>query len=157
MKTIVMPMVILAGLLSAPSVIAEQKTQEAQITAINGKVDIKFARDNKWTDAKKSMVLTEGDIVRTKNNSSVSIAIKDGPDPSLIDVMENSQLMFLEFLQDKKLGTRNTTLDLSAGEIAIKAKNTDETKNKFEVKTPTSMVGVQKGNAYFTIKVERED
>jgi hypothetical protein len=149
---------IVLALLTTPASpsFAAQTQQEASIISVSGKAEVKFARDNKWVEASISAVLREGDIVRTKNNSSVMISVRDGANGSMIDLSENSQLMFLEFTQDDRLGTRNTILDLSLGEVAIKSKNSDNAKNKFEVKTPTSMVGVQKGDAFFTVKVEHE-
>ena len=56
------------------------------------------------------------------------------------------------FLKDDQAGTQNTLFDLSLGEILIKAKKLHSEKSKFEVKTPTSIVGVR--GTTFSVTVE---
>jgi hypothetical protein len=57
-----------------------------------------------------------------------------------------------ELLQDKDKETQRTLLDLSIGEILIQVDKLQAEKSSFEVKTPTSMVGVR--GTTFSVKVE---
>ena len=57
-----------------------------------------------------------------------------------------------ELSSDKKDSSQITILDLSLGEVFIKAKKLNADKYRFEIKTPTSIVGVR-GTA-FSVKVE---
>ena len=65
---------------------------------------------------------------------------------------ENSQLMLRELKKDKRTGTENTLLDLAVGKILVKAQKLRDPDSKFEVKTPTSVVGVRGTN--FSVQVE---
>ena len=53
---------------------------------------------------------------------------------------------------DPKADTSKTLLDLAMGEILIKAQKVHGEKSQFEVKTPTSIVGVR--GTTFNVKVE---
>jgi hypothetical protein len=69
-----------------------------------------------------------------------------------VEVKENSQLLLSELLVNPANGTQKTLLDLAAGEILIKAQKVKGEESKFEVKTPTSIVGVR--GTTFAVKVE---
>jgi len=69
-----------------------------------------------------------------------------------VEVKKSSQVKLATLLQNGQDATETTLLDLSLGEILIKAKKLHSEKSKFEVKTPTSIVGVR--GTTFSVTVE---
>ena len=72
-----------------------------------------------------------------------------------VEINENSQLLLLELIQDKEEETQQTLLDLAIGKVLIRAQKLHSEKSKFEVKTPTSIVGVR--GTTFAVEVEALD
>ena len=57
-----------------------------------------------------------------------------------------------ELIGNKEEGTQKTLLDLAIGKILIRAKKLHSEEEKFEVKTPTTIVGVR--GTTFAVEVE---
>lgn len=145
-----------AVILLASTIYAATEKLNAVIKNVSGNVEIKRSLETQWMNAKTGLTLTEGDIIRTKNNSFAIISIKNNGSYASVELKKNSQLMFLEFSKDTKSATQNIILDLAVGEATIHTEETDIKTCKFEVKTPTSIVEAQKGSATFDVRVERE-
>jgi hypothetical protein len=123
----------------------------AKISNIKGAVEVKTVT-GEVRPAKVGMVLNEGDTVETKSNSTAMLDVDGSGETASVEVKANAKLKLSEMLENKKDGVQMTLLDLSMGEILIKAKKLHSEKSKFEVKTPTSIVGV-KGTT-FSVSVE---
>lgn len=144
---------ILAGLLlfSCAKGLAEQTKRSATISGIEGIVEVKIEKKS-WLKAEIGMILNQGDMVRTRRDSSCLLDLDGGAQTAIVEMKENSQLKLAQVLEDKDKGTQKTLLDLSLGEILIKAKKLHSEKASFEVKTPTSIVGVR--GTTFSVAVE---
>ena len=70
----------------------------------------------------------------------------------MVDVSEKSQLSLATLVKDTTSGLKKTLLDLAIGQVLIKAEKLDTPDSKFEVKTPTSVVGVR--GTKFSVRVE---
>jgi len=123
----------------------------------------------------KVIVATNNNVTVTRNDSCIktknplahpSINLNTGDVMALvnvdgkgqvatIEVKENSQLLFSELIIDEAMKKEKTLLDLAVGEILIKAQKVHGAESKFEVKTPTSIVGVR--GTTFAVKVEALD
>lgn len=143
---------IFALILGAISIgFAENTSRTATIIKLKGVAEIKTSK-GPWIPAKIGIVLNQGDIVRTKANSFAVLNLDGDAQTATVEVKENSQLRLAEIIEDKTAGTQNTLLDLAVGEILIKAKKLHSERSKFEVKTPTSIVGVR--GTTFSVAVE---
>ena len=105
-----------------------------------------------WIPAKVGMVLNQGDIIRTKKDSWALLNLDGAAETANLELKENSQLKLAELVENKKEATQTTLLDLALGEVLIKAKKLHSEKSRFEVKTPTSIVGVR--GTTFSVSVE---
>lgn len=123
----------------------------ATVTEIKGTVEVKTPKQA-WMPAKVGMVFNQGDIIRTKKNSRALLNLDGMAETATIEVKENSQLKLAELIENKKEASQTTMLDLALGEILIKAKKLHSEKSRFEVKTPTSIVGVR--GTTFSVTVE---
>ncbi len=134
----------------AGSSFAELERRTATITDIRGNVEVKISSGS-WEAAKVGMTLTEGDIIMTKSESSATLNLS-GTEEASVSMKPNSQMTLAELMMDKVEGTQKTLLDLALGEILIKTQKLHAKESKFEVKTPTSIVGVR--GTTFSVAVE---
>jgi hypothetical protein len=131
--------------------LAENVKRVASIMEFQGTVEVKMGKAQ-WQAAQKGMILNPGDMIRTKKNSFALLNVDGKAETATVEVKENSQVKLAELLENKKDGTQSTLLDLSLGNILIKAKKLHSEKSKFEVKTPTSIVAVR--GTTFSVAVE---
>lgn len=124
----------------------------AKIISIDGSAEVKPAGQTNWSPASVDMVLSEGDTIKTDSKSFVLVNVNGIGQTATVEVKEGSELLLAELLLDQKSGAHRTMLDLASGEILIKAQKVRTEESKFEVKTPTSIVGVR--GTTFAVKVE---
>lgn len=142
---------IFSFLIVCPLSFALDAKRTAVILDVRGKVEIKPLKQG-WAAAKVGDVLNEGYTIRTIGSDSLAIIRLEGEEPADIEVKKNSQLKLAELTEDKQKATQSTMLDLALGDIMIKAEKLQSNKSKFEVKTPTSIVGVR--GTTFSVSVE---
>jgi len=130
---------------------AETTTRFATIKQVSGTVEMKVSKGS-WMPAIVGTNLKQGDAIRTKANSTATLLLDGKAETASVEVKQNSQLTLAELIANKAQGTETTLLDLSLGEILIKAKKLHSEKSRFEVKTPTSIVGVR--GTTFSVTVE---
>ena len=137
--------------LAAYSFAAEEK-RTANITSLEGKAEVKLAGQPDWTAVQSGATLNEGDTLKTDANSKAVLALGAKSEVGTVEVSEKSQLLLSSMVFDQKTNTSKTLLDLAMGEVLIKAQKVQGEQSKFEVKTPTSIVGVR--GTVFKVKVE---
>lgn len=121
---------------------AQNSPRTATIDQVSGTVEVRVGKQP-WAPAQVGMVLNQGDIIRTLAGSWAVINVDGKGATASVELKENSQLRLAELLEDKAKASQTTLLDLALGEVLIKAKKLDSEKSKFQVKTPTSIVGVR--------------
>ncbi len=135
---------------------AEQTKRIASITELKGAVEVKIGKE-KWMSAKVGMELNQGDLIKTKTNSWALINLDGEAQTATLELKQNGQLKITELSENKAEQTQNTLLDLGLGEILIEAKKLHSEKSKFEVKTPTSIVGVRGTTFSVSVGVSAKD
>lgn len=130
--------------------IAEEMGRSAKITDLNGDVQIKKSKDESWTAVAKGVMVDEGQIIKTGSSSSAVLTIDDS---TKVEIEQNTQIMISELIGNAKKNTEKTLLDLAVGKVLIKAQKLSNQESKFEVKTPTSIVGVR--GTVFSVEVEQ--
>lgn len=152
-----MKMVIAAvflGLILSTSceAIGEEITlRTAVILELKGGVEV-MRPSSKWTQASEGTVLNQGDVIRTNSNAWALIRLLGESELATVEIKENSQLRLAELFEIKSEGVQKTLLDLAVGEILIKAEKLRSKKSTFDVKTPTSMLGIR--GTTLAVKVE---
>ena len=141
---------LIAGI--ATCALAEESKRTAQIVSLDGKAEVKLMGQSNWTPAQVGTVLHEGDTLKTAAGAAALLNVDGKGQTATIDVSEKSQLLLSQMLYNKEKGTSKTLLDLAMGEVLIKAQKVHGEESKFEVKTPTSIVGVR--GTTFKVKVE---
>jgi hypothetical protein len=133
--------------------LAENTSRTAKILEMEGSVEVKAASGS-WMPATVNMELKQGDMIRTKAKSFALLNVDGMAQTATVEVKENSELSLAELTQNSGEKTQVTLLDLALGEVLIKAKKLHSEKSRFEIKTPTSIVGVR--GTTFSVSVEAE-
>jgi len=133
------------------SVFCEDTKRDAKIIDLKGAVSVKLGGKD-WTPARVGMTVNEGDVVRTATNSWALLNVDGQAQTATVEIVGSSEMSLAELLINKKEKSQKTLLDLGVGKILIKAQKLHSKKSKFEVKTPTSIVGVR--GTTFTVEVE---
>lgn len=130
---------------------AKEVPRMAVVKETKGTVEVKTPKA-KWIPAQVGMQLNQGDILRTQKGSTALINLDGKGQTATVEIKENSQLRLVELLVDKEQDTQATLLDLALGAVLIKAQKLHAEKSRFEVKTPTSIIGVR--GTTFSVTVE---
>lgn len=152
MKTLKILCVMMLAVALVSSALAVETKRLATIVSMSGTVEVKRTGGGEWLPANVGMVLNQGDIIRTKAKSEAMLRLDGHIEKANVSVMADAQLMLAELKEDTDKGGQSTLLDLAMGEVLIKAQKLQNKESRFEVKTPTSVVGVR--GTVFSVKVE---
>ena len=146
-RTLVVLFVVI-GLVSPA--FGEEMKRTGKIVDVEGRVEVEYGGGD-WGPAQTGMILKEGDAIRTASNACAFLTLS-GIETATVEVQENSRLLLSELALDEEKGTQKTLLDLAVGKILVTAQKIHSEESKFEVKTPTSIVGVR--GTTFAVEVE---
>lgn len=149
MKKVIMLLVLLIGGFSFAW--AQEAQRTVTVLEIRGKAEVKSGQAG-WVAVKTGDVIMPKDVIKTGKKSYAVLRLEGEVETATVRVQENSQLLIAELSEDKEAGTQNMLLDLALGRILIKAQKLHAEKSRFEVKTPTSIVGVR--GTTFSVAVE---
>ncbi|MBN2120972.1 MAG: FecR domain-containing protein [Candidatus Omnitrophica bacterium] len=151
MKKLIIVVVIL--LMSAGFCLAQSALKErmAKVVKVDGDVQVMFKNSDAWQKAEEEMVLSEGDVIKTGKVGAALLNIEGDSKGSLVRLRENTTLNLDILKEDSSSKKKVTVLDLSIGKILIQAEKLQEG-SRFEVKTPTSVVGVR--GTKFAVEVD---
>lgn len=125
----------------------ELATRHVKITRVKGDVFVKLADSDRWIDAKRGMVLNQKDIIKTSKNGRATIVFdeKDSFEASeydSIDIYGDTEISLSKLLYNRNTDEKTTLLKMNIGKIMANAAKL-KGESKFEVQTPTSVVGVR--------------
>ena len=130
---------------------SEELKRTVTVASIIGDVMVKNPGPGSWAPAKVGDILKEGSFLKTSAGAKATLKVDDGQ-TAVVDVSEKSLVSFTTLIKESATGMKKTLLDLSIGQVLIKAEKLDTPDSKFEVKTPTSVVGVR--GTKFSVKVD---
>lgn len=119
-------------------------TGVSQASVIEIKGEAKFLKNGQtdWVPLEKDTLLTEGDKIKTANGSLVRLMLTGNAKTAELTVREDTEFTFKTFRHDETTDIDNTLLDVELGSVLVKAEKLIGD-SKFEVKTPTSIVGIR--------------
>ena len=126
---------------------------QAKVLEVQGEAKFLRPGTSEWAALEKNMILSEGDSVKTARESQVRLELSGGAKMGEVLVREESQFKLATLRHDQAKKTENTLLDVEIGNVLVKAEKLDGD-SKFEVKTPTSIVGVR--GTTFEVQVSKE-
>jgi len=135
--------------------LAEEISRTATVLALEGSASIKTGPDSDWLSLAEGDIVSEKSVLRTNSNSKVKLLLNGEVETAIVWIKPNSQLFLSTLTENPEETRQNTLLDLAIGEILIKAQKLHAQDSKFEVKTPTSIVGVR--GTTFAVTVQAEE
>ena len=154
MRTAKVLIIMVCAVFVATMAMAADMQRSAKILEMEGSVEVKAASGS-WAPASLDMALVQGDMIRTKAKSFVLLNVDGMAQTATVEVKQNTLMTLAELIEDRDAQTQSTLLDLALGEVLIKAKKLHSEKSRFEVKTPTSIVGVR--GTTFSVAVEAQE
>ncbi len=142
----------LSGVVLAPSVSANGVSQ-AKVLSVKGEAMFLKNGAADWVPLEPSVTLTEGDKVKTAAASQVNLELTGNAKTAELVVREDSEFTFSTFRYDETSQRETTLLDVEIGSVLVKAEKLVGD-SKFEVKTPTSIVGIR--GTTFEVQVSKE-
>lgn len=133
--------VALMGLYCSTSYAAANEKQ-VTIVDLKGNVEVMQAGSSSWVRAENFMKLGTGDTVKTEGDSYADLKFNGLGEAALVRVEANSSMKIDAYVSSRFMQNRKITLDLAMGDILVKANKLKE-ESQFQVRTPTSIVGVR--------------
>ena len=131
----------LTAMVSAPAVMAMEPSQ-ARVLDITGEAHFLKAGAPDWAALQAGMTLSEGDKIKTGKDSEVRIELAGANKTAEITVRTASEFTFETLRHDKAALLDTTLLNVEVGGVLVKGEKLIGD-SKFEVKTPTSIVGIR--------------
>ena len=137
--------------LMSPRVVYADSSQ-ATVIEITGQAQFQKAGTSNWLNLEKTTVLAEGDTIKTPKGSQVKLELTGNAKTAELVVKEDSQFTFKTFQHNTTSQVDDTQLDVDIGDVLVKAEKLVGD-SKFEVSTPTSIVGIR--GTTFEVKVSK--
>jgi hypothetical protein len=115
---------------------------QARVLEIHGEAVFLKAGTSQWVTLEEGMILKEGDALKTGKDSEVRLEVSGARKTAELIVRKESEFNFKTLRHDPGGQTENTLLDVEVGSVLVKAEKLIGN-SKFEVKTPTSIVGIR--------------
>ena len=131
----------------------EVGANEAKVIELKGTADYLSLGQLQWKPLEVGALLREGDKMRTLKDSSVIVETKGSAKTATMTVRKETEFTFKNFRHDEATKIDSTLLELEVGSVMIEAEKLVGA-SRFEVKTPTSVVGIR--GTKFEVNVAKE-
>ena len=123
-----------------------------KITAVSGKSEVKKSGGTKKFNAFKGMAITQGDTIITGTDGKISLDLDANKE---VTIGASTTLTISQLVESAKALGGKTSLKLQNGQVLIKVKKKLEGDSRFEIETPTAIMGVM-GTEFF-VSVNSQD
>lgn len=115
---------------------------QAKVLEIQGQAMVMKHGMQDWEELQLGMILSQGDMLKTMEASEVLLELSGAVKTADVTVREKTEMSFEMFHHLPDVQTDKTLLNVGSGGILVKAEKLSG-ESKFEVKTPTSIVGIR--------------
>ncbi len=138
-------LLLIATLLIPSFAFAKDNVKIAKVIESSGDVQVKKGGGEKKFNVFKNMGLTQGDTIITGRNGKTTIELDKDKE---VAIGPDTQLVISELVSSIKAESGKTSLNLLGGKVMVNVKEKLKGDSKFEIKTPTSVMGVRGTNFY---------
>ena len=144
MKYSVLILIVLGAfiLCMSPMVVLATDLSSAKVASITGEAKFLKKGGSEWQPLTKGEQLTEGDKIMTASASQVELEMVGSNRIGNVIVRPDTEFTLQSLHHDPETKVETTLLDVEVGNILVKAEKLVG-ESKFEVKTPTSIVGIR--------------
>lgn len=118
---------------------AKDYAKVGKVLELSGTVQMKKGGGEKQFSVFKNMSFTQGDTFTTGRDSSLKLQVDDNKE---VTVAADTKLIISELLSSIKSESGKTTLSLVGGKVKVKITKKLDGDSRFNVKTPTAIMGV---------------
>ena len=130
------------GIIMTPGVLCAASSSKAKAVEIKGEVRYMKIGANAWEKLDPTVILEENDSIRTGPDSEVKLVLMGAAKTAEITIGSKADFKFDTFRHDEATKVENTILNIGVGRVLVKAEKLAG-ESKFQVKTPTSIVGIR--------------
>ena len=133
---------MLSLMLMAPALSHANVPSQAKILETKGDVTYLKPGTTDWAILDPTVILSEGDSVKTGPGAQLRMELMGSAKTAEILIRKETEFKFSKFRFDEASKVDNTLLEIGVGSVLVKAEKLMGA-SKFEVKTPTSIVGIR--------------
>ena len=133
---------MLGLMLTAPSVCFADASKAKVLEIKGGDAMMMKAGATEWTALDQTTIFEEGDSIKTGPETTVRLECMGNSKTAELLVRAGTEFKFTTFRHDEADKVDNTLLNVGVGSVLVKAEKLVGA-SKFEIKTPTSIVGVR--------------
>jgi hypothetical protein len=112
------------------------------VTNAKGNVMVMSQGSSEWKKAEFGSMLGSGDTIKTGADSYADLNFSGNSEDAMVRVDANSTMKIDSYVAARAAENKKIILDLAMGDIMVKA-NKLKSESQFQVRTPTSIVGVR--------------
>ena len=131
--------VLILCLIVPQAIFAKDYAKVGKVLELSGTVQMKKGGGEKQFSVFKNMSFTQGDTFTTGRKSSLKLQVDDNKE---VTVAADTKLVISELLSSIKSESGKTTLSLVGGKVKVKITKKLDGDSRFNVKTPTAIMGV---------------
>ncbi|WP_139991214.1 FecR domain-containing protein [Paenibacillus paridis] len=150
LKLIIISLLVMALVLPT-AVFAKDTDKAGKVTAVEGKAEVKKSGGSKKFNAFKGMAITQGDTIMTGSDGKITMDLDSDKE---VTIGTNTTLVVSELVKSAKALSGKTSLSLLKGKVVISIKKKLDGDSRFEIETPTAIMGVM--GTQFTVRYEDE-
>ncbi len=128
-----------------------RKERAASVTFLKGSVDVKKAGSLDWSPAKKPMLLSKGDRIRTRSGARCIVQFDDG---SQLTIKSNSLVHIDELSEDIRTRTKSSAIKLLVSDVEANILRPTAKGSRFMIETPGSVAQIKK--ARMSVRVGKD-
>jgi hypothetical protein len=120
------------------------RANKGVITFLEGQAQVKKAGETQWVSAHPNMILYEQDQIKVLAKSRAELIVDN---QTVMRLSENTLLTIQKLEEETNTQKETSRIDLSLGKLWVKAAKLFNPASRYDVRTPTSIAGVQ-GTVY---------
>ncbi len=124
------------------------------VTDAQGSVQVMSQGSSAWSPVTFGMMLSAGDTIKTGKDSYADLSFNGSGQDAIVRVDANSSMKITDYVVAEKVENKKIALDLAMGDILVKA-NHLKNESQFQVRTPTSVVGVRGTGFKVSVSAEK--
>jgi hypothetical protein len=142
---------LVMALVLPTAVFAKDTDKAGKVTTVAGKAEVKKSGGSKKFNAFKGMAITQGDTIMTGSDGKITMDLDSDKE---VTIGTNTTLVVSELVKSAKALSGKTSLSLLKGKVVISIKKKLDGDSRFEIETPTAIMGVM--GTQFTVRYEDE-
>lgn len=133
---------------------AAPAAKNVTVADVQGKVEVMSQDSGSWAPAVFGMKVGVGDTIKTEKDSYVDLSFDVSGQDALVRVDANSDMKIADYASSSNVADKKIALELAMGDILVKA-NQLKNESQFQVRTPTSLVGVRGTGFKVSVSAEK--